>query len=238
MVQDLVILAIIGFILEVLCTKMTGFVLDAIPTCTISFLILFISIARWNLWGLLITPVLALATMLGGMWHVVSGISAVYDWKVFLSVWIALLPLGVNVIFFKKIGTKKIVQKIPFLIALLLMNYVLFNFTQLFMFRILDHGNPIVIGNPVYSYTYKNDEGEEFIKNYYMDYNFIYNLFGFFISIIGSIILRSQGVLNNVIDKLVEDKENAEMLKVDEESFKIEEVSEADATAEEESKPA
>lgn len=64
----------------------------------------------------------------------------------------------------------------------------------------------------------------------------IYNLFGLAVSVIGALILRSQGVVNNVVDKLIEDKQNAEMLKKDAEEFKVDSLEAKEA--EEESKPA
>ena len=69
-----------------------------------------------------------------------------------------------------------------------------------------------------------------------MDYGVIYNLFGLAVSVIGALILRSQGVVNNVVDKLIEDKQNAEMLKKDAEEFKVDSLEAKEA--EEESKPA
>lgn len=40
---------------------------------------------------------------------------------------------------------------------------------------------------------------------------YAYNLMGLAFAFVGVIILRSQGVVNNVIDKLIDDKKNAEL---------------------------
>ncbi len=238
MIQDLLLLVVIGFVLESLCTKMSGFVLDAIPTTTFSLLIVFIAVVRWNLWGLTTIPILAAATILGGHFHVIKGLASVYDWKCYLSIALGLLVIGLDVIVFKKRGTKKTVRSIGWLIGIMLFNYFLYNFVQLFFYRLIANGNPFVVGESLYTVVVKHPvDGTDIVSNYYMDYGVVYNLLGLAISIIGAIILRSQGVMNNVVDKLVEDKENAEMLKKDEEEFKILESSEA-VEAEEESKPA
>lgn len=236
MFQDLALLLIIGFILEALCTNMSGFVLDAIPTTTFSLLIVFIAVVRWNLWGLLTIPIMAAATVLGGHFHIVKGLAAVYDWKCYLSASIGLLIIGLDVIVFKKRGTKKTIQSTVWMISILIINYILYNFVQLFFFRLFSNGNPFIIGESLYKVIIENEDGTLNISNYYMDYGVIYNLFGLAISVIGTIILRSQGVVNNVVDNLIEDKKNAEMLKKDAEEFKVDS-SEA-VEAEEESKPA
>lgn len=236
MAQDLVLLTIIGFILEALCTKMCGFVLDAIPTTTFSLLIVFLAVVRWNLWGLITIPFLAAATLLGGHFHVVKDLGGVYDWKCYLSVMLGLLVVGLDVIVFKKRGTKKTIQSTFWLISLLLLNYILYNFIQIFFFRLISNGNPFIIGEPLYKVVVKDKDGVETVYNYYMENGIIYNLFGLAVSIIGTIILRSQGVVNNVVDKLIDDNNNAEMLKKDEEGFRVDS-SEA-IEAEEESKPA
>ena len=85
MIVDLVMLAVIGFILEFLCVKFSGTVLYAAPSVTIALLIAFIAVTRWNLWGLLICPVLALATLGGGSQIEISYMSAVYDYKLYIS---------------------------------------------------------------------------------------------------------------------------------------------------------
>ena len=237
MVQDLILLTLIGCVLEGLCTKMLGFVLDAIPTATISLIVVFIAVARWNLWGLLTAPFLALGTLVGGMLHIIPEVGAVYDWKIYLSVVLGLCTIGIDVIFFKKMGTKNALQKTWLMILILILNYMLFNLVQIFFYKILAYGNPFIVGDYLYTITFEDDSHVMHTNTYYIDYEVIYNLFGLAISIVGSFVLRSQGVINNVVDKLVEDRENAEMLREDEETFRVEESSEA-IEAEEESKPA
>lgn len=230
-------LTLIGCVLEGLCTKMTGLVLDAIPTTTISLIIVFIAVTRWNLWGLLTIPFLALGTLVGGMFHIMPGLGDIYDWKIYLSVVLGLLTIGVDVIFFKKMGTKNALKKTWLMFLILILNYILFNLVQIFFYKIFANGNPFLVGDPLFTTTYQDDDKITRTATYYIEYVSIYNLFGLCISIVGSIVLRSQGVIDNVVDKLVEDRENAEMLREDEETFRVDESSEA-KEAEEESKPA
>ena len=86
MFVDLLLLVSIGFILELLVVKFSGLVLYAAPSVTIALLIAFIAVARWNLWGLLICPLLALATLIGGQKIELSYIAAVYDYKMYISI--------------------------------------------------------------------------------------------------------------------------------------------------------
>ncbi|MDE6584540.1 MAG: hypothetical protein K2K15_03970 [Anaeroplasmataceae bacterium] len=237
MVQDLILLTLIGCVLEGLCTKMLGFVLDAIPTATISLIVVFIAVARWNLWGLLTVPLLAIGTLVGGMLHIIPEVGAVYDWKIYLSVVLGLCTIGIDVIFFKKMGTKNALQKTWLMILILLLNYILFNLVHIFFYKIFAFGNPFILGDCLYTITFEDESHMMHTNTYYIDNEYIYNLFGLAILIVGSFVLRSQGVISNVVDKLVEDRENAEMLREDEETFRVEESSEA-IEAEEESKPA
>jgi hypothetical protein len=45
---------------------------------------------------------------------------------------------------------------------------------------------------------------------YYIEQGFIYNLFGLIVCFVGSFIFRSQGIINNAVDKLVDDKKLAD----------------------------
>ena len=45
---------------------------------------------------------------------------------------------------------------------------------------------------------------------YYIEQGFIYNLFGLVVCFVGTFIFRSQGIINNAVDKLVDDKKMAD----------------------------
>ena len=115
MFVDLLLLASIGFILELLVVKFSGLVLYAAPSVTIALLIVFIAVARWNLWGLLICPLLALATLIGGQKIELSYIAAVYDYKMYISILFGYCGLALNVIFFKKFTTNRVIKGASFI---------------------------------------------------------------------------------------------------------------------------
>ena len=63
---------------------------------------------------------------------------------------------------------------------------------------------------------YEGDEivtviNDEFVNYcYYIEQGFIYNLFGLAVCFVGTFIFRSQGIINNAVDKLVDDKKMAD----------------------------
>lgn len=206
-------------------------VLSAAPTFTFSLLIMYVAVARWNLLGLLLAPVLAAANYLGGRYNDILYLGATYDWKLYLSTAIGLMSVGLNVIFFKKFKTKKVVNQTWAAIGLILLDYVVFCLLQFVSYRLLTSGSLMKRGYVEYVYTLYNQEDggtKTQIMNlcYYGELSSIYNTFGLAVAIIGVMVLRSQGVINNVVDKLIEDKEIAEQNRIDEQTFSIEEVEE------------
>ena len=224
MIVDLLVLAVIGFILEFLCVKFSGTVLYAAPSVTIALLIAFIAIARWNLWGLLICPILALATLWGGTKIEVSYMSAVYDYKLYISMVLGYLGLAINVIFFEKFSTKKVISSAGY-IGIIILDYILFCALQMLTYYVLC----ITTGDSgLFTYQIKeNDVIKEITTNvqqFGMN-GFVYNLLGFVILIVGGYVLRSQGVICNRKQKFIDDKENAELMAKDL-NFRIEEADE------------
>lgn len=102
MLTDLLMLAVLGALLEGIATALSGMALQCPPSFTISFLVLFVAIARWNLWGLTIAPILVVGTILGGKNNFYDAMAAMYDWRLYVSALVGLLTLGLNVIIFKK----------------------------------------------------------------------------------------------------------------------------------------
>ena len=119
--MDLFLLALFGCILEFLVTRFGGIMLGT-PTITISFLITILAVIRWNLWGLAVIPVLVLATILGGSFCDIGQYRAFYRFggefncglAVYISTMLGLSSIGLDVILYKKIGTKKAVKN-PFI---------------------------------------------------------------------------------------------------------------------------
>ena len=235
MLFDLVAITLIGCVLEALVTMMSGVVFTGAPTITFGLLIVTIAVIRWHFWGLITIPFVSLATVIGGHFNQVVFFSAMYDWRILLSVSIGLLVFAINAVIYKKFGTKNVVKNLWLLIPMMVADYLLFTFVQMFVYNLITSGNPFKVGEILLTYnTYiKNDDGTtEVVKKVanlcaYTQNEFIYNLFGLRILIVGGLILRSQGVLTNAYEKLVDDKEMAELDRMDAENFSIEDVEEA-----------
>ena len=224
MFVDLLLLASIGFILELLVVKFSGLVLYAAPSVTIALLIVFIAVARWNLWGLLICPLLALATLIGGQKIELSYIAAVYDYKMYISILFGYCGLALNVIFFKKFTTNRVIKGASF-IGLIVLDYVAFCALQTLSYYLL-----CVISQDSGLFTYQvveNGVAKDITTNiqHFGMGGFAYNLFGFIILFVGGLVSRSQGILRNRAHQFIDDKENAELMARDK-NFRIEEAEE------------
>lgn len=227
--MDLFLLALFGCVLEVLVTKFGGIMLGT-PTITISFLIVILAIIRWNFWGLIIVPFLALATVLGGGWSDIGQYSAFYTLSgdygncglaVFISTMIGLFTIGFDAILFRVKGTKTIIKNPLLLVGIILLNYLVLNLVQFLIFRLITAGTLTHSA----SIMYVGNTGNEFNLAFYGENGFIRNLLGLAIAVVGILILRSQGVATNVVEKLVDDKKNAE-LDAKDRHFRIEEAEE------------
>ncbi len=238
MVIDLLILSIVGAILDGVVTSMSGLVLNAVPTATISLLIMFMCVTRWNLYGLLAAPILALGTLIGGHFSPVVYFSATYDWRVYISIVVAMMTFGLNVIVFKKITRKNAISNNWIFAIMMIIDYLIFNILLIFVYRLLSSGNPFQMGEILLTYTdYTGETPKEAVKNlcYYIDGSFIYNLFGLAVMIVGGFVVRSQGAMNNAIQKLVDDKKMAEENRISDETFSIPEEDEEPKEKSEES---
>jgi len=226
MALDLLILIVLGSILEGLVTRFSGLPLNGTPTMSISFIIVFVAVTRWNHWGLITVPFLAISTIIGGINGDVDAFRAFYNFnycglEVFLSTMLGLATIEINSIFFKIFGTKKIVKNTLALLGLVILDYVIYNLVQYLTFVMF-----VKMIGPNMFVDIKAADGT--IKNTVNLWEFaikgsLYNLFGLAVCAVLSLILRSQGVVVNVIDKLIDDKRNAELDKKDLD-FRIEEV--------------
>lgn len=228
MLIDLAMLIVIGCILEGFVAKVAGFVLKSSPTMTISFLITFVAIMRWNLKGLVVIPFFVVANYIGGSMNDLPYLAAIYDWKLALASGLSMTVMGINVIFFKKFGTKRVMLNILAVIGLVLLDYILCVGIFKVLYRLLTSGNPFVVDSiPFVGHFYNSttDELETLTVNLclYVEQMGVYNVFGLVVAYVGIFVLRSQGVVNNVVDKLVEDREIARQLN-EAEHFSVPEV--------------
>ena len=63
MVQDLILLTVLGVLLEGLTERFASTILSGTPTIAFALFIVFFAVTRWKLWGLTIIPFLALSTL-------------------------------------------------------------------------------------------------------------------------------------------------------------------------------
>lgn len=219
---DLFLLAAIGCVLEGVVTALSGFVFNGTPTFTFSLLIIYLAVVRWNLWGLLLAPILALATIIGGGLGIIDRYAAVYDWRVYISSTLGLITVGLNVIFFKRFGTRKVINTTGMMTVMAIINYLTYSLVSFVAYRLMCSGTLANSGMIEFVYNvYDEGNVSQMSVNLcaYVESAFVYNLFGLAVTIIGLFVLRSQGVVNNVVDKLVEDKRNAELDRYTESNF-------------------
>ena len=229
--MDLSFITLVGCVLEALVTMFSGMTIVAAPSISFGLLAITIAVIRWNFWGLTVIPFISLANFIGGHFNEIKYFAAIYDWRVAISVAVGLLVFVIDAIIMRKCGTKKVVSNTWLLLAILLGNYILFNIIQLGTYNLITSGNPFKVGQLLYQYNiYETLENGERVAKLttdnlclYEQNVMIYNLLGLRISIVGGIVLRSQGVLTNAYEKLVEDKNQADLDRYDEEHFSIDE---------------
>ena len=221
MVQDLVLLTILGVLLEGITERFASTILSGVPTIAFALFAVFVAVTRWNLWGLLIIPFLALSTWLGGSLGELKYLADAYDWRVFVAEMCGLATVGINVVFYRKHKTKSIISTTWKLILIMLLDYVLYCTVHFVVYRLLSSGSLLHMGElgDVYRVAHSHYEGDEIVTVindefvnycYYIEQGFIYNLFGLAVCFVGTFIFRSQGIINNAVDKLVDDKKLAD----------------------------
>lgn len=190
MVIDLAILALIGCLVELLGIYLFNAMLTAtMITSAVSLLMMLISTTRWGYKGLIIAPLLALATIISGrFFNVHAEFKALYDWKLYLVILISLLSFAVNLLWYKKIDYRQNYKKISTTVGICLLD--------------------IVVSQLVLSLAYLAFYGQFLLLGF-----IVWNAFAFVILIIGAIVLSKQGVIVNIKQNLLERKEELELEK-------------------------
>ena len=204
------------------------------PASLISMLIVFVAVTRWNGYGLITVPFVSLGVILGG--YLIGGYyRAVYwfstDWQFYISIVLGYLAFGANIFIYKRYETKKFLSKTGQLIILLIIDYVLFSGIQYLAYFLLTLGNT---SNMIYSYTDTAGNVKQLMIVAKPTSGWVYNLFAFIVLVVGALILRSQGVIVNAKQKLIDDKRNAEFDEIDR-KFSIEEVEDEESSNDESS---
>jgi hypothetical protein len=127
---------------------------------------------------------------------------------------IGLLAIGLNVILFRNHKTNKILKSTWKMLLILVADYIIYCVIQFVFYRLFTTGSLTSVANIPFIYYTKDESGNsvENMKNLanYVEYGFMYNLFGLAVGVVGSLVLRSQGALNNAIEKLIDDKKQRE----------------------------
>lgn len=192
MLIDLVLTGIIGVAVEFLGVYVFNRMIYAtIIPYAISLLIMMIATTRWGSLGITLVPFLALATVLSGrLINPQEALKACYDWRLYISLLFSLSTFSLNYCWFDYRGKRKIKNTMGSMVALSCIDILLSTTILVLMYYILT-SNLYILAFPVWS------------------------IFGYAVLILGTCILFSQGVLVNVKEKFLEQKE--EML--EEEDF-------------------
>ena len=221
MVQDLILLTVLGVLLEGLTERFASTILSGTPTIAFALFIVFFAVTRWKLWGLTIIPFLALSTWLGGSLGEIKYLADAYDWRVFIAEMCGLATVGINVVFYRNHRTQNIIATPWKLILIIIFDYAMYCAVHFVVYRLISSGNLFKMSDIGGYYNVTRGQlvdGENVITTqneyvyyaYYIEQGFIYNLFGLIVCFVGSFIFRSQGIINNAVDKLVDDKKLAD----------------------------
>lgn len=221
MVQDLILLTVLGVLLEGLTQRFASTILSGTPTIAFALFIVFFAVTRWKLWGLTIIPFLALSTWLGGSLGEIKYLADAYDWRVFIAEMCGLATVGINVVFYRNHRTQNIIATPWKLILIIIFDYAMYCAVHFVVYRLISSGNlfkmsdiggyyNVTRGQLVDGESVITTQNEYVYYAYYIEQGFIYNLFGLIVCFVGSFIFRSQGIINNAVDKLVDDKKMAD----------------------------
>ncbi len=187
MIIDLSILAFFGIVVEMLALYLTGiFLVSAIPTFCISILMIIIAITRWGYKGLIFCPIFAIAVFLSGKFLLRDeSIHFYYNIEMFIALFLGMFGCSITLLWYKKYNVKETFESIGKIILLTLLNITVVLIIQEVVFLISGQGTRIVA-------------------------SLIYDAFGIVLTIIGMWILKSQGVMINVKEKMLKDKKEQE----------------------------
>lgn len=195
MAIDLIILAVIGCAVEFLgIFVFNKMIVAQAMTSAISLLIMMVATFRWGWKGLLLSPLLALATILSG--HFINpqiDYRQNYDWRLYIATLAQLLSTAVNLLWFKKIKDEQATaKKLQFLFALCAIDCIVSLLSVSLVYLVLS------------------------FKFLLLDFA-IWNAFSYAILFVGSFVLSRQEILvnvkKNIINKKVE-REEAENFKM------------------------
>lgn len=210
MAVDLLMLAMIGIIVEIVGMYAFSAMLNArMITTAMSILIMIVAVTRWGWKGLILAPILALATILSGRFLNPKPDYAVnYEWQLYISSVAQLLATSISLLWFKKFKDeqttfKSVGASLGFAAMNSVVSFIVLNIIYIIISLIIGKG--FVAFNLIMGFM-------------------AWNAFGYVMAIVGTFILSRQGILINVEKELKRKKKE----KREEEIFKMNLESEED----------
>jgi hypothetical protein len=183
---DLAILSIIGTVLEGIGTWACFYAFTgSVPTTVFSLLILFIAITRWKWWGLVIIPILVSGNFIGVLsieTSIFNDYKNIFDINYILSNALGMVSCFWIIILHNKIGVKKIVKNNFILAVILITMFIIYETIRISLYWFIGGRGYIVISA-----------------------NFI-DIISLIMLILGSLIIKNQGILVDVEKQLIEDE--------------------------------
>lgn len=183
MLIDLLITGIIGTIVEFLGVFVFNKMIYAtIIPFAVSLLVMMISTRRWGSYGLILVPFLALSTVMSGkIINPNDSLKVFYDWKLYISLVVSLSTFSLNYCWFDFKKKREMKETMGSLVGLACIDIVLSTLLLVLVYYLLT-GNMLILAFPVWG------------------------LYGYAMLILGTCILYTQGVLVNVKEKFIEEK--------------------------------
>jgi hypothetical protein len=194
MLIDLTILGLVGAIIEGVGAYSCFYSFAGhTPTTVVSLLTLFLAITRWNWCGLIIAPVLVFGNFIGAL-SIDSGdweqYKMIFNFHYYLSNLLAISTMSFIVILFKRNGTNNVIKSTGLLVGV--------NIGVFILYEVVRNASYWIIGG---RYLEIFNAG-------------VFDLLALVILIVGCLIIRLQGSLSNVKDKILEaNKERQERQK-------------------------
>lgn len=207
MIIDLIIMGIIGFAIEALGIYIFNQMIYAtIITSSFSLLMMLMATTRWGWKGLVLAPVLALATVISGKYFITNpNFRPNYDWQLYVAILFSLLAFAVNIVWFKKKNYRQTYSKVSNIFILVLIDIVVSQMTLSIVYLIL--------------------------KQTFQLFAFIaWNFYSFVVLFVGALALRAMGVMIDVEANINYTKE---MLEDERTSFNFDDEEEENSKKEE-----
>lgn len=187
MMIDLIMISIVGFIIEALGIYVFNKMIYAtVMSGSFSLLIMLLATTRWGAKGLVVAPVLALGTIISGRFFIENpDLRSNYGWELYIASTISLLSLAINCLWFKKKN-----YRVTYRYA-----------SNIFILVLID----IVISLVTLSIVYL------IFKQTFQLFGFlIWNSLGYVVLCVGAFALKGMGVMVNVKQNIIYNKELAE----------------------------